>query len=57
MGSKIGAVWKKQRARRIKRAINIDIKTIKFCDETLLNKLSKVIAKLTKYIKDKTRRN
>ena len=40
------------KGRRIKRAINIDIKTIKFCDETLLNKLSKV-AMLTKYIKDK----
>jgi len=39
--------------RRIKRSINIDIKTIKFCDETLLNKLSKV-TKLKKYITDKT---
>ena len=41
------------KGRRIKRAINIDIKTIKFCDETLLNKLSKV-TKLKKYITDKT---
>jgi miniconductance mechanosensitive channel len=40
------------KGRRIKRAINIDIKTIKFCDEVLLNKLSKVTT-LTKYIKDK----
>ena len=40
------------KGRRIKRAINIDIKTIKFCDETLLDKLSKVTT-LTKYIKDK----
>jgi miniconductance mechanosensitive channel len=40
------------KGRRIKRAINIDIKTIKFCDEALLDKLSKVTA-LTKYIKDK----
>ena len=31
-----------------------NIKTIKFCDETLLNKLSKVTT-LTKYIKDKTK--
>jgi len=41
------------KGRRIKRSINIDIKTIKFCDETLLNKLSKV-TKLKKYITDKT---
>ena len=41
------------KGRRIKRAINIDIKTIKFCDDALLNKLSKVTS-LTKYIKDKT---
>ena len=41
------------KGRRIKRAINIDIKTIKFCDEALLDKLSKVTT-LTKYIKDKT---
>lgn len=41
------------KGRRIKRSINIDIKTIKFCDETLLNKLSKV-TKLNKYITDKT---
>jgi miniconductance mechanosensitive channel len=40
------------KGRRIKRAINIDIKTIKFCDEALLNKLSKVTT-LTTYIKDK----
>lgn len=40
------------KGRRIKRSINIDIKTIKFCDETLLNKLSKV-TKLKKYITDK----
>ena len=40
------------KGRRIKRAINIDIKTIKFCDEALLDKLSKVTT-LTKYIKDK----
>jgi miniconductance mechanosensitive channel len=40
------------KGRRIKRAINIDIKTIKFCDKALLDKLSKV-ATLTKYIKDK----
>jgi len=39
------------KGRRIKRAINIDIKTIKFCDEALLKKLSK-ITNLTKYIKD-----
>lgn len=42
------------KGRRIKRSINIDIKTIKFCDETLLNKLSKV-TKLKKYITDKTK--
>ena len=42
------------KGRRIKRSINIDIKTIKFCDETLLNKLSK-ITKLKKYITDKTK--
>ena len=41
------------KGRRIKRAINIDIKTIKFCDEALLDKLSKVTT-LSKYIKDKT---
>ena len=41
------------KGRRIKRSINIDIKTIKFCDKTLLNKLSKV-TKLKKYITDKT---
>ena len=41
------------KGRRIKRSINIDIKTIKFCDETLLKKLSKV-TKLKKYITDKT---
>ena len=40
------------KGRRIKRAINIDIKTIKFCDEALLDKLSKVTT-LAKYIKDK----
>ena len=42
------------KGRRIKRAINIDIKTIKFCDEVLLKKLSK-ITNLTKYIKDVTK--
>lgn len=42
------------KGRRIKRAINIDIKTIKFCDEILLKKLSK-ITNLTKYIKDATK--
>ncbi|MDA7690833.1 mechanosensitive ion channel family protein [Methylophilaceae bacterium] len=42
------------KGRRIKRAINIDIKTIKFCDEVLLKKLSK-ITNLTKYIKDLTK--
>ena len=42
------------KGRRIKRAINIDIKTIKFCDEILLKKLSK-ITNLTKYIKDVTK--
>ena len=42
------------KGRRIKRAINIDIKTIKFCDEVLLKKLSK-ITNLTKYIKDATK--
>ncbi|MDC0931493.1 mechanosensitive ion channel [Methylophilaceae bacterium] len=42
------------KGRRIKRAINIDIKTIKFCDEVLLKKLSK-ITNLTKYIKDITK--
>ena len=42
------------KGRRIKRAINIDIKTIKFCDEVLLKRLSK-ITNLTKYIKDVTR--
>ena len=42
------------KGRRIKRAINIDIKTIKFCDELLLKKLSK-ITNLTKYIKDVTK--
>ena len=40
------------KGRRIKRAINIDIKTIKFCDEALLDKLSKVTT-LTNYIKDR----
>ena len=42
------------KGRRIKRAINIDIKTIKFCDEVLLKRLSK-ITNLTKYIKDVTK--
>ena len=42
------------KGRRIKRAINIDIKTIKFCDEVLLKRLSK-ITNLTKYIKDATK--
>jgi len=42
------------KGRRIKRAINIDIKTIKFCDEVLLKRLAK-ITNLTKYIKDVTK--
>ena len=42
------------KGRRIKRAINIDIKTIKFCDEVLLKRLSK-LTNLTKYIDDTTK--
>ena len=41
------------KGRRIKRAINIDIKTIKFCDDDLLKRLSKITT-LTKYIDDVT---
>ena len=42
------------KGRRIKRAINIDIKTIKFCDDVLLKRLSKLTT-LTKYIDDATK--
>ena len=42
------------KGRRIKRAINIDIKTIKFCDDALLKRLSKITI-LTKYIDDVTK--
>ena len=42
------------KGRRIKRAINIDIKTIKFCDDVLLKRLSKLTT-LTKYIDDVTK--
>ena len=42
------------KGRRIKRAINIDIKTIKFCDDDLLKRLSKITT-LTKYIDDVTK--
>ena len=42
------------KGRRIKRSINIDIKTIKFCDEGLLDKLAKVIC-LKKYIAEKNK--
>jgi miniconductance mechanosensitive channel len=40
------------KGRRIKRSINIDIKTIKFCDAALLEKLAKVFH-LKKYISEK----
>lgn len=38
--------------RRIKRAINIDMESVKFCDEAMLEKFSK-IQLITKYIKDR----
>ena len=40
------------KGRRIKRSINIDIKTIKFCDDELLDKLAKIFH-LKSYINEK----
>jgi len=42
------------KGRRIKRSINIDIKTIKFCDQRLLDKLAKNIC-LKKYMAEKNK--